>query len=80
MKVDINIEDLDLLSSGEACKLLGISNARLNFLIKKYKIPHKKVTSGNIFLKKDLLNFQKKREENLKKYLKNSEKVRSKLI
>ena len=64
------LKNLKLMASGDACKFLNIKRGRLAFLVKKYKIPHHKTSSGFIFEKEDLAAFQNARKENLK-YRKN---------
>ena len=64
----MNIQDLELMGTGDVCQLLGVSRSRLIFLIKQYEIPYKEVSSGKVFLKGDIEAFMNspKRLEGLK--------------
>ncbi len=64
----VNIQDLNLITSEEACKIIGVNRDSLRKLIKNYDIPHKKLPVGNIFLREDIVKFQNspERKENLK--------------
>ncbi|MFY0632077.1 MAG: hypothetical protein JXR05_17085 [Flavobacteriaceae bacterium] len=60
------IKDLELMAVGDVAKYLKVSNGRFHALIKKYNIPHKDTSAGKIFLKSDIVKFQKDREVNMK--------------
>ncbi len=62
----MNIQELDIMGAGDVCKFLDICRSRLSFLIKKYNIPYKEVSSGKIFLKKDIIAFQEARKDKMK--------------
>jgi hypothetical protein len=62
----MNIKNLDIIGAGEVCKICNFSNQYLKFLVFKGTIPAKKVSNNWIFLRSDILKFQKKREENAK--------------
>lgn len=75
----VKLEELDILTSEEACEILDISGrSNLLKLIKSYEIPHKKLSIGNIFLRKDIIDFQNspERQENLKHRRKSTKKKR----
>ena len=57
---------LELLGNGDVCKLLKISPQRFHFLVRKYKIPHYKTSSGKIYLKESIVKFQRARKDRLK--------------
>ena len=60
------IRDLDLMAVGDISVFLNISRRRFLTLVKNYGIPHKDTSAGKIFLKSDIVKFQKDREVNMK--------------
>ncbi len=60
------IEDLNLMAIGDACEHLGFSRKRLDFLVKKKRIPCKLTSAGRIFLKEDLDLFEESRQDKMK--------------
>ena len=60
------IEHLELMAIGDISLHLNISKGRAHILVKNYNIPYKNTSAGKIFLKSDIIKFQKERSENMK--------------
>lgn len=62
----MDIESLDLLSTTEVAELLNVSKRRVHSLAEQYRIPHKILSCGKIFLREDIEVMQEKRKGKMK--------------
>lgn len=63
---NLDITLLELMGIGDVSNFLNISRIRVHYLVEKYNIPHKNTSAGRVFLKSDIIKFQKERSKNMK--------------